>query len=328
MNPVSFVARVCAAFFALALISEPASSQVQRNIARCLSIQNVNQRVDCLEGAGTSPETYQPTSPSTSARALPSFDCGRATHTIERAICGDVTLSELDARMGQQYQQALRVVKPTETQSLVDQQRAWVQQRNAVCSSVVGNVVWSCVLDMTRQRLATLSARPPPETAQAPQPPVSSPTPLAQAPPKNQPIPALSQPSATPTPPEPSTASNSTASAKNSTSEGANPLLVIVFVAAAIVGGIAVLNSVRRRARRQRLVAKYGEQIADMIIARQVWQGMSEEQLAESWGAPVDRDYEVKKAKTKETWKYGQTGKNRFSNRVYLEDGIVVGWKQ
>ncbi|MDA9474740.1 hypothetical protein XI03_09545 [Bradyrhizobium sp. CCBAU 65884] len=104
--------------------------------------------------------------------------------------------------------------------------------------------------------------------------------------------------------------------------------MVILFVVGAIIGGIAVLNNVRRRARRQRLVAKYGEQIADMIIARQVWQGMTEEQLVEAWGAPVDRDYEVKKAKTKETWKYGQTGKNRFSNRVYLEDGIVIGWKQ
>jgi hypothetical protein len=97
-------------------------------------------------------------------------------------------------------------------------------------------------------------------------------------------------------------------------------------VIGAVLGGKAVFDSVQRRARRQRLVAKYGEKIADMIISAQVWQGMTEEQLVESWGTPVDKDYEIKKTKTKETWKYGQTGKNRFSNRVYLEDGVVIGW--
>jgi hypothetical protein len=81
MNPVSLVARACAVFFALALISEPTFGQGQRNVARCLSIQDVEKRVDCLEGAGTIPETYQLSSPATSTRALPSFDCRRAAHS-------------------------------------------------------------------------------------------------------------------------------------------------------------------------------------------------------------------------------------------------------
>lgn len=105
-------------------------------------------------------------------------------------------------------------------------------------------------------------------------------------------------------------------------------MLVILFVVGAIVGGVAVFRNIQARARRQRLVANYGEEIAERILAKQVWQGMTNEQLIESWGSPADRDYEVKKTNTKETWKYGQTGKNRFSNRVYLENGIVVGWKQ
>jgi hypothetical protein len=54
---------------------------------------------------------------------------------------------------------------------------------------------------------------------------------------------------------------------------------------------------------------------------------MTQEQLADSWGEPVDVGSEVTRAKTKEIWKYGQTGKNRFRERVYLENGIVVGWK-
>ncbi|WP_338312896.1 hypothetical protein [Bradyrhizobium sp. TM239] len=122
-------------------------------------------------------------------------------------------------------------------------------------------------------------------------------------------------------------------------SEGSNPLLVILFVIGAIVGAIAVFNNIQKRQRlmeekrraeteRQRLIAKYGDDIAERILAHTIWQGMTEDQLIESWGPPADRDYEVRHAKTKETWKYGQVGRNRFSSRVFIENGHVVGWKQ
>jgi hypothetical protein len=54
---------------------------------------------------------------------------------------------------------------------------------------------------------------------------------------------------------------------------------------------------------------------------------MTDEQLIESWGIPDDKDTEIKRAMRKETWKYGQIGKNRFSDRIFLENGIVIGWK-
>jgi hypothetical protein len=87
------------------------------------------------------------------------------------------------------------------------------------------------------------------------------------------------------------------------------------------------LRIFRKTQRRKRLVGKYGEVIAQRILAAEVWQGMTDEQLVESWGNPADSDREIIKARTKETWKYIQTGKNRFKNRIYLENGIVVGWK-
>lgn len=112
----------------------------------------------------------------------------------------------------------------------------------------------------------------------------------------------------------------------------------LLFVAAA-VGLILIFWFVRkarlkreaeeRRRRREGLIAKYGSaQIADDIIAQKIWQGMTSEQLADSWGNPQDVDKKVFKQKTNETWKYGQTGKNRFSQRVFTENGIVVGWQQ
>lgn len=100
--------------------------------------------------------------------------------------------------------------------------------------------------------------------------------------------------------------------------------LVIVLVLAIIV---VALRSVARHRRKRRLIALYGEDIADRIIAKRVWQGMTAEQLRESWGRPADMDQTVYKTKTKTTWKYNQTGKNRFGDRIFLEDDVVVGWK-
>ena len=59
-----------------------------------------------------------------------------------------------------------------------------------------------------------------------------------------------------------------------------------------------------------------------------VWQGMSEDQLIDSWGAPVAGDQKIYKTKVSETFKYNQTSRNRFGSRVWVENGIVVGWEQ
>jgi len=88
------------------------------------------------------------------------------------------------------------------------------------------------------------------------------------------------------------------------------------------------ISVVLKRRRRKHLIDKYGsELIADKIMDRQVWQGMTSEQLVDSWGRPEDVDEKVYKTKTKQTWKYGKTGKNRFKQRVYVEDSYVVGWQ-
>lgn len=80
--------------------------------------------------------------------------------------------------------------------------------------------------------------------------------------------------------------------------------------------------------RRDALILKYNsEEIADKIIAKQVWQGMNLEQLIDSWGTPLDTDDTVFKTKTKSTWKYGFAGKNRYRQKVMIENSVVVGWE-
>jgi uncharacterized protein len=306
-----------------------------------VSIPNVDERIECLESRGASLDRAPPdANRQQPARTGPSFDCRAAANSMERAICADPALSDWDFRMGQQYQQVLRLKKPADAQALLESQRGWIEQRNSTCGAVQGNVVWSCILDMTKKRIATLSeahvatveATPAPQPSAAAQPNPSQPN--AAASPRVQPTSASSN------------VPKSNPPSSSATAEGTNPLLVALFVLCAAIGAVAVFNSIRRRERlaeeqrrlaeeqsrraeeRQRLVDKYGDAIADGIIAHKVWQGMTEDQLVESWGTPADKDYEIKHSKTKETWKYGQTGRNRFSSRVFLENRIVVGWKQ
>jgi hypothetical protein len=94
--------------------------------------------------------------------------------------------------------------------------------------------------------------------------------------------------------------------------------IAAIWLAARIVG---------YQLRKTSLIKKYGREIGLKILGRKVWQGMTEEQLTDSWGKPVETDRSIYKTKTKETWKYNKTGKNRFKDPIYFEDGIVVGWK-
>lgn len=109
--------------------------------------------------------------------------------------------------------------------------------------------------------------------------------------------------------------------------------LVLLAVAALLWIGAVVLRQRRQKreleARFSALMTKYhDQQIVVDIMQGKIWQGMTQEQLSDSRGAPEDTDQTVYKTKTKETWKYGRTGKNRFRERIYVENGTVVGWKE
>ncbi|WP_156922223.1 DUF2845 domain-containing protein [Azorhizobium doebereinerae] len=103
--------------------------------------------------------------------------------------------------------------------------------------------------------------------------------------------------------------------------------LLLAFVGIVIV--IFAIQYVLKQQRRKALMQKYGDKyIVDMIMNRQIWQGMHKEQIIESWGPPEAKDQHIYKTKTSETFKYRKTGKNRFVYRVMLENDYVVGWKE
>lgn len=127
-------------------------------VQRCLSIADIDARVDCLE-TGVVPESSVASpaapNPSKQLRPSPSFDCRAARTSIERAICSDTTLSEWDSRLGKLFQEALQQAK--DRQALLENQHLWLVQRDASCSSVADTAIWSCVLETTRARVTSLA---------------------------------------------------------------------------------------------------------------------------------------------------------------------------
>lgn len=103
-------------------------------------------------------------------------------------------------------------------------------------------------------------------------------------------------------------------------------LIVLIVL---VVSCLVWLSAYRKKKRREALMLKYGDpRIVDMIMEKRFWLGQTGQQLLDSLGHPADIDEKVLKTKTKQTWKYSPTGKNRFALRITLENGAVIGWDQ
>ena len=74
-----------------------------------------------------------------------SFNCRNASTKIEKAICGDRYLSQLDGKMGRVYQRALHHA------NIKYDQRDWLSHRNRSCGANE-----DCLYDMTKSRIRTL----------------------------------------------------------------------------------------------------------------------------------------------------------------------------
>lgn len=104
-------------------------------------------------------------------------------------------------------------------------------------------------------------------------------------------------------------------------------IVILVFIVAGLFV-LAVIRQGRALARREeQLTTRFGPETARLIMDQQIFRGMTKEMLEESRGEPVDLEEECLRAKTKQTWKYNQVGVNRYKERIYLENHVVVGWK-
>lgn len=326
----------------LAAVSNSAFSQDQNGVVRrCLSIADVNERVDCLEtGVLPTTTTAAPANQTKQSRETPSFDCRAAQTIVERAICNDPALSAWDARLGRLFQQTLQAT--SDRASLLNNQRLWLIQRDQSCGSLANSVVAACLIEITKSRISALaqSTSPKTESGAAVQSSQSAASSTARSYAELRP--------STPTPNR-NEARSPTPQMDSSKPPPQQQVSQTTFATVSILLGIVLIIGTHRylayrrrqiaeqarldeeqerlEAHIQRLVQLFGEDEAARILAHQVWQGMTEAQLLESRGPPSDVDHEIIRQRTRETWKYGQVGRNRFSERVYLENGIVIGWK-
>ncbi len=100
-----------------------------------------------------------------------------------------------------------------------------------------------------------------------------------------------------------------------------------IAVVAIVLAAIVIATVAARAARRKRLLEKYYDpEVVDRLMRHVIWIGETEEQLVDSLGRPAGIDEKTLKTKTRVVWKYHRTGTNRYSLRVTLEGGVVVGW--
>jgi hypothetical protein len=81
----------------------------------------------------------------------------------------------------------------------------------------------------------------------------------------------------------------------------------------------AIYNAINKR--RADLTKKYGSQeIAEKIMAKKIWLGMTSAMALESWGKPSDINRSVGSWGVHEQWIYGDT-------YLYFEDGVLTSWQ-
>lgn len=105
------------------------------------------------------------------ARAAgPSFDCAKAATPIERAICGDATLGDLDAQLAA-AQRATIAADPARRDAMLAAARDWLVLRNRECAAAEV----ACLTRVYRARLDALAKGATPTT------PIASSAPAAGA---------------------------------------------------------------------------------------------------------------------------------------------------
>ncbi|RBQ28573.1 lysozyme inhibitor LprI family protein [Aliarcobacter vitoriensis] len=78
-----------------------------------------------------------------------SFNCTKASSYVEKMICADAQLSELDSKMGTLYKEASK--NTTNKKELLDKQRTWVKDREN-CTNVY------CIFLSTKNRISQLES--------------------------------------------------------------------------------------------------------------------------------------------------------------------------
>jgi uncharacterized protein YecT (DUF1311 family) len=83
-----------------------------------------------------------------------SYDCGKATKEMDRAVCYSREVAALDVQLGKAYRDAMQRLPPQEKQKLQGQQREWLAQREKSCTIYKWWV--DCLKDLYTKRIHEL----------------------------------------------------------------------------------------------------------------------------------------------------------------------------
>lgn len=86
----------------------------------------------------------------------PSFDCAKATHDVEKLICSDAGLADLDRSLSSLYSTLLKHTPESQQKGLKTEQRGWVKGRNDCWKS---NDMRGCVASEYKARIDELKDR-------------------------------------------------------------------------------------------------------------------------------------------------------------------------
>jgi uncharacterized protein YecT (DUF1311 family) len=90
--------------------------------------------------------------PSAAKGFSPSFDCAKASNSVEHAICANPVLAELDVRVDAAYNKAISAA-PNKANALRTEQRQWLKQMHTQCAAATD---FSCLERHDNQRLTQL----------------------------------------------------------------------------------------------------------------------------------------------------------------------------
>ncbi len=88
--------------------------------------------------------------------ASPSFNCAKASGSVEELICNDAELAELDRNLASLYSAVLKNTPSGGQKVLKAEQRGWIKGRNDCWKS---DDMRGCVAHEYRDRIATLKDR-------------------------------------------------------------------------------------------------------------------------------------------------------------------------
>jgi uncharacterized protein len=90
-----------------------------------------------------------------------SFPCDKATSAVERGVCSDAAIGELDERLARAYAAALAPFSATAKRALRADQRRWAESRDLACGSYAkkanASALHVCLKASYEERLVVLS---------------------------------------------------------------------------------------------------------------------------------------------------------------------------